>query len=174
MIDASTMLGNLMESFPGFENFLNLFVALVGVILSGMAVFKFIEVDSGRARLITPFMFLFAGVALWNFAASIDTVLETVYGSSSSVRNLLSYSGSKLPETTAKMSQLLIMCIRLIGYAAYVRGWLVLKRVGDGNHGSDEAFTKGMIHLFFGVAAINIVETVNILASSLGFGNVLS
>ncbi len=174
MIDASTMLGTLMESFPGFENFLNLIVSLLGLIFTGMAVFKFVEFDRGQARLITPFMYLFAGVALWNFASSVNTFLETVYGSSTSVQNLLSYSGSKLPETTAKMSKILIMCIRLVGYAAFIKGWLIFKRIGDGSHGSDEAFSKAMIHLFFGVAAINIVETVNIIASTVGFGNVLS
>lgn len=174
MIDASTMLGTLMESFPGFETFLNLFVSLVGLILTGMAVFKFIDVDHGRGRLITPFMYLLAGAALWNFAASINTFLETMYGSSTSVQSLLSYSGSNLSDQTAKMSKMLIMCIRLIGYVAYVRGWLIFKRIGDGNHGSDEAFSKAAIHLFAGVAAINIVETVNVISSSVGFGNVLS
>lgn len=174
MIDASTMLGSLMESFPGLESFLNLFVSLLGVVLTGMAIFKFIEFDQGRARLITPFMFLIAGAALWNFASSVNTFLETVYGSSTSVQNLLSYSGSKLPEQTAKMSKMLIMCIRLVGYAAFIKGWLIFKRIGDGNQGSDEAFSKAMIRLFFGVAAINIVETVNIVSSSVGFGNVLS
>lgn len=174
MIDASTMLGTLMESFPGLENFLNMLVALLGVIFTGMAVFKFIEFDHGRVRLLTPFMYLFAGVALWNFASSVNTFLETVYGSSTSVQNLLSYNGSKLPETTAKMSQMLIMCVRLIGYAAFIKGWLLFKRIGDGSHGSDEAFSKAMIHLFAGVFAINIVETVNIVASTVGFGNVLS
>lgn len=174
MIDASTMLGALMESFPGFESFLNLLVSLLGIILTGMAIFKFIEFDQGRARLLTPFMYLFAGVALWNFASGVNAFLETVYGSSTSVQSLLSYSGSKLPEQTAKMSKLLIMCIRLIGYAAFIKGWLIFKRIGDGNNGSDEALSKAMIHLFFGVAAINIVETVNIVSSSIGFGNALS
>ena len=174
MIDASTMLGTLMESVPGFESFLNLFVSLIGLILTGMAVFKFIDVDHGRARLITPFMYLLAGVALWNFASSVNTILETMYGSSTSVQSLLSYSGSKLSDQTAKMSKMLIMCIRLIGYVAFIRGWLIFKRIGDGNHGSDEAFSKAVIHLFAGVAAINIVETVNIISSTVGFGNVLS
>lgn len=174
MIDASTMLGTLMESFPGLESFLNLLVGLLGVVLTGMAIFKFIEFDHGRARLLTPFMYLLAGVALLNFASSVNTFLETVYGSSTSVQNLLSYSGSKLPEQAAKMSKMLIMCIRFIGYAAFIKGWLIFKRIGDGNQGSDEAFSKAVIHLFFGVAAINIVETVNIVSSSVGFGNVLS
>lgn len=181
MIDASTMLGSIMESFPGFVNFLNLFTSLMGVILTGMAIFKFIEFDrlngnDGGRSLLAPFMYLLSGVALWNLGSSVDTFLETIYGPSTSVQTLLSYSssGSKLPENTAKMAMLLIMCIRLVGYIAFIKGWLILKRIGSGSQGSDEVFSKALVHLFFGVAAINIVETVNIVSSTVGFGNVLS
>jgi len=163
-----------MQSFPGIETFLNLLVALLGVVFTVMALFKFIAVNDGRARLMTPFMFLFAGVALWNFASGVDSLLETVYGPSTSVHNLLSYSGSTLSDQTAKMAKVLIWCVRLIGYAAYIKGWLIFKRIGDGSNGSDEAFSKAMIHMFFGVLAINIVATVNVISSTVGFGDVLT
>ena len=72
------------------------------------------------------------------------------------------------------MATLLIMCIRLIGYVSFIKGWFIFKRIGDGAQGSDEAFSKAMIHLFFGVLAINIVETVNVMSSTVGFGDVLT
>lgn len=164
-----------MGSFPGIMSLLNLFTSMLGVILTGMAIFKFIEVDDGKARLITPFIYLIVGVALFNLSSSVDTFLETVYGSSTSVQTLLSYNGgNKLSEQTAKMMMFLIMCIRLIGYWSFIKGWLIFKRIGDGSHGSEEAFSKALTHLFFGVVAINIVETVNVVSSTVGFGNVLT
>lgn len=164
-----------MASFPGIMIFLNLFTSMAGVILTGMAIFKFVEFDNGHARLITPFMYLLVGVALFNLSSSVDTFLETVYGSSTSVQNLLSYhGGNKLSEQGSKMAMLLIMCTRLIGYVAFIKGWFIFKRIGDGAQGSDEAFSKAVIHLFFGVLAINIVETVNVLSSTVGFGDVLT
>ncbi len=163
-----------MGSFPGIMIFLNLLTSMLGIVLTGMAIFKFIEFDNGHARLITPFMYLLVGVALFNLSSSVNTFLETVYGSSTSVQTLLSYSGGgKLSEQASKMTMLLIMCIRLIGYFSFTKGWLIFKRIGDGAQGSDEAFTKAITHLFFGVVAINIVETVNIISSTVGFGNVL-
>lgn len=169
------MLGNIMASFPGIMIFLNLFTSMAGVILTGMAIFKFVEFDNGHARLITPFMYLLVGVALFNLSSSVDTFLETVYGPSTSVQNLLSYrGGNRLSEQGSKMAMLLIMCIRLVGYVSFIKGWFIFKRIGDGTQGSDEAFSKAMIHLFFGVLAINIVETVNVLSSTAGFGNVLT
>lgn len=164
-----------MASFPGIMIFLNLFTSTVGVILTGMAIFKFIEFDKGNSRLITPFMYLLVGTALFNLSMSADTFLETVYGPSTSVQNLLSYSGGgNLSEQGSKMLMLLIMCIRLIGYVSFIKGWFIFKRIGDGTQGSDEALSKAMTHLFFGVLAINIVETVNVVSSTIGFGNVLT
>ena len=83
MNDASSMLASFMESFPGLEQFLNLGVAMVGVILTGQAALKFIEIGKhgeqpGGVRWITPVMYLLAGTALFNFASSIDTALETI------------------------------------------------------------------------------------------------
>lgn len=45
MIDASTMLASFAQQFPGLEDLLNAVVALLGLILTGNAVFKAIQVD---------------------------------------------------------------------------------------------------------------------------------
>lgn len=179
MIDASNMLGTFLQSFPGFESLLNLLVAFLGVLLTGMAVFKFIEIgrfgeQPGGVRWITPVMYLIAGTAMWNFGSSVDSFLETLYGPSTSVHNLLSYSAtSRMPEQTKLMMTALIACLRLYGYFTYVRGWLSVRRIGSGQNGSDEVFKAAMIRLFAGVALINIVATVNAVSSTFGFGNVL-
>lgn len=181
MIDASTMLGTFMQSFPGLETFLNLFVALAGLILTGMALFKFIELgkhggNPGGITWITPAMYLVSGAALWNFGSSIDTFLETVYGPSTSVSNLLSYTGasSKMPQETRLMMMALIACIRLYGYFTFAKAWISVRRIGSGQNGSDEVFKSAMIRLFAGVALINIVQTTNVVSSTFGFGDVLS
>src|SRR5690348_5803658 len=98
MIDTMTMLDTLMQSFPGVEELLNLGVALLGVCLSGAAIFKLVELGRlgalSRTQWVTPVMYLVAGTALFNFPASIDTLLQTAYGPSSSVHHLLSYNST--------------------------------------------------------------------------------
>lgn len=179
MNDASSMLASFMESFPGLEQFLNLGVAMVGVILTGQAALKFIEIGKhgeqpGGVRWITPVMYLLAGTALFNFASSVDTALETIYGGSSSVHNLLSYSpGSGMPQESQLLTKAIIACLRLYGYFTYARGWMSVRRIGNGQNGSDEVFKAAMIRLVAGVALINIVETVNLISGTFGFGNVL-
>ncbi|MDH0342006.1 hypothetical protein [Chromobacterium haemolyticum] len=179
MIDATSMLGTFLLSFPGFENLLNVLVAFLGVLLTGLAVLKFIEIgrfgaQPGGVRWITPVMYLMAGAALWNFASSVDSFLESFYGSSTSVHNLLSYtSSSRMPEQTKLLLTALIATLRLYGYFTYVRGWLSVRRIGSGQNGSDEVFKAAMIRLAAGVGLINIVGTVNAASSTFGFGNVL-
>lgn len=164
-----------MESFPALVNFMNLLTGLIGVVLVGMSVFKFIEFDrsNGQVRLITPFMYLFVGAALYFFSTSADTMLATVFGGSTSVNSLLSYSGSGVSDKQAQFIKSLVMVVRLIGYVAFIKGWLLLKKIGDGSQGSDEAFSKALIHILFGVLAINIVATVNVISSTFGLGDVM-
>jgi len=173
------MLGSFMESFPGLESLLNAGVALLGLILTGMSIFKFIEFDkaggaaAGRS-LMTPAMYLLSGVALFNFASSIDTALETLWGPSTSVHNLMSYSGTAKASTEFNlMMRALIGVLQLYGYFTYARGWWTVRRIGTGQSGQDEVAKSALIRLLAGVALINIVGTVNTLSSTFGFGDVM-
>ncbi len=177
MTDVATMLGSLMQSFPGMEELLNVAVVLLGILLSGTAILKLVELGRlgplSRTRWVTPIMYLVAGVALFNFPASIDTFLQTVYGPSSSVHHLLGYSSaSKLPQKSKLMLQALLACLQLYGYVTFARGWLSVRRIGNGQNGSDEVFKTAMIRLCAGIGLINILETVNVVANTVGFGNV--
>lgn len=176
MADTSAIVSNVMQSIPGLVTLLNVITSFLGVALTGYGVFKFIEYGKGEGhtKLITPFLLLFCGTALWNFNASIDTFLGTVFGSSSSTSNLLSYSPSA--NTTAKAKlwiTMLIMLLRVYGYFTFMRAWLTISKIGSGQHANDELGKTAIVRLFAGIALINIVETVNVLSTTVGFGDVL-
>ena len=170
-----------MASFPGLENLLNVCTALLGISLTGIAIFKFIEAVKygntapGGTHLITPAMYLLCGTALLNFAASIDTFLETLYGTSTSVHNLPGYraSNTRLTQQGQLMLKALIACLQLYGYFTFARGWLSMRRIGSGQNGSDELFKIVIVRLFAGIGLINIVETVNVISATFGFGDIL-
>jgi intracellular multiplication protein IcmC len=180
MVDGSSMLSSVTQSLPGVETLLNASVSLAGLVLTGMAVLKFIEIGRhgdtpGGTHWMTPIMYLLAATALWNFSSSVDSMLETFFGASTSSSNLLSYnaSSSTLPSQTQAMVSALIMLLRLYGYVTYARGWLTVKKIGSNQNGSDEPFKTAMIRLIAGVALINIVGTVDAISTTFGFGNVL-
>lgn len=177
MIDASTMLASFAQQFPGLEDLLNAVVALLGLVLTGNAVFKAIQVDKTGGQGMTwttPIMYFFCGVALFNFAASIDTALDSFWGGSVSVKNLMSYQGSaNMPAQTSELIGVIVLCLRFYGYITYARGWMSMRRIGSGQNGSDEVFKKSFIRLVAGVALINIVGIVNMFSETFGFGEVL-
>lgn len=180
MIDAQTALGTFLQSFSGIEDFINVFVAFLGVVLTIMAVFKFVEYgrfgeNMGGVSLLTPVMYLLSGAALFNFAASIDTFLQSIYGPSTSVHNLMSYSGGAgAEEKTVLFLTALVACVRLYGYWSFASGWMTLRKLGSNSHGQNDSFKQALIKLFAGAAMINIVETVNVVTSTFGFGDFLS
>ena len=177
MIDAQTMLGSFLQSFAGFEDLLNALVAFLGLCLTIHGLFKFVQYSrlGGREAgltLLAPVMYLACGAALWNFAAGINSLLETFFGPSASVQSILSYNTPvKAKENTRLLLASLIACVRLYGYWSYASGWLTLRRLGENKHG--DTFKKGMVKLVAGVFLINIVETVNVVAATFGFGKVL-
>ncbi|MCC9290255.1 hypothetical protein [Pseudomonas aeruginosa] len=174
MIDGSTMLASFAKQFPGLEDQLNAVVALLGLVLSGNAVFKAILVDKTGGQGMTwttPIMYFLCGVALYNFAASIDTALDSFRGGSVSVKNLMCYQGSAImPALTSELIRVIVHCLRFYGYMTYARGWMCMRRIASGQNGSDEVFNKSIIRLVAGVALINIVGTVNMLSETFGFG----
>jgi intracellular multiplication protein IcmC len=60
----------------------------------------------------------------------------------------------------------LTMIIRVIGLIAFVRGWVLIAR--SASQGQPPGGTgKGLIHVFGGILAINIVGTLNMINTTL-------
>jgi intracellular multiplication protein IcmC len=178
MNDTSNMLAALMQSVPGIMGLLNAICSLSAICLTGMAVLRFIEIgrfgdQPGGVKLINPILYLLSAVAMWNFSGSVDTVLQTVYGSSARGNNLMAYTNvGGYSEKTQLMLKNMIVVLRLFGYITFFRGWITIKKIGDGKSASDEPFKKAMVRIIAGVLLINIVATVNIFATTFGFGDV--
>ncbi|CAJ4322990.1 Uncharacterised protein [Burkholderia pseudomallei] len=176
MIDASSMLGNFLQSMPGFENLINAVAALLGLLFTGFGVFRLIEYskETGRITLWSIFACFAAAIGLFNFASSVDSFLQTLWGSGTSVHSLLAYSASSsMPAQTGVALQALIAVFRMMGYWYYISGWVRFKDVGSGHGGRDVTFKSAAIRLVGGVFLINIVATVNAVSSTFGFGDVL-
>ncbi len=58
--------------------------------------------------------------------------------------------------------------VQLIGVIAFVRGWLVMKKVVEG--GGNVTLAQGITHILGGVLAINIASFIKIMDSTFGTG----
>jgi intracellular multiplication protein IcmC len=61
----------------------------------------------------------------------------------------------------------MVLFIQIIGLVAFIRGWMMIaKSASQGGH-QQGGFGKGMMHIFGGVMAINIVSTLNVINQTL-------
>lgn len=175
MVDASTMLGHVISTFPGVVKLVNVFTSLAALAITYIGLFKFTSVKPrGETKLITPILYVLVGAALFNLASSLQTILVTIFGAGADVHNLMAYqSESGVPDASRKLIQVLVMCARLYGLVAAIRGIMVLRHVGDPNYRNGNAFSNGCMRLIFGCLLLNLVQTVNVVAMTFGWGRPL-
>ncbi len=107
-----------------------------------------------------------AGAALMYFPSMMNVGTATLLGPVGG-DSLLGYSPlNGLPY--AQLFVTVIMIVRLVGFIAFLRGWLMLSKVGS-SHGQQGQLTKGIVHLIGGILAVNIITTWEILRATLGY-----
>ena len=176
MNDGSSIASNLAALIPDAMALLNAVISILAVALFIGAVLKFVSYGKGRdgTSLATPVMFLASGVMLWNLGMSANSFLETTFGQGTSTSTLMTYTaGDSMPAQSAAFLATLIMFIRLYGYYAFAAGWWKVRKISAGTQASDGSLASAAMHIAGGVFAINIVQTVNAITSTFGFGELL-
>jgi len=179
MSAANTMTKNLVELVPLGIDAINVLASVIAVAMVVMAASRLVSnakygEREGGNELRKPLMLFIAGIFLWNLGASATTLLQTIYGDSTTTQNLIGYTpSSNMTSEGTAMVKAMVMGLRLIGYFFLVSGLAALRNVGSPSGGSNSPFQTSLWRILGGVAAINIVATVNIISSFIGFGNVL-
>lgn len=123
-----------------------------------------------RGELAGPLVLILVGSLLFYFPSTLDTSLLTIFGSTSisSSNELVAYQSLQGSEQWYRVADVCIKYIKLVGYVAFVRGWIILSKMS--NSGSQPGSVgKGAIHVIGGILLINIVDTFNLLATTFGY-----
>ncbi len=141
---------------------------IIGLFLIISGVFKFSQLGSNpQMSPKVPITMFLAGTGVFALTGTINIVQETMAMGSGPGDMLATAGGSgSLAAMTAAGITGVLYFIRLLGYVAFVRGWLFINQAGQGKEG---VLSRGLTHLFGGVAAINIQLTAQILAKSFGW-----
>lgn len=125
---------------------------------------------SSHTNIKEPVIFLVVGALLIYFPTGLAIMMQTTFGYS----NLLQYApiSSSNPALDALFGSgsavggSLITIIRTIGLVAFVRGWVLIAR--SASQGQPPGGTgKGLMHVFGGILAINIVGTLDMINNTL-------
>lgn len=125
---------------------------------------------SSHTSIKEPIVYLMVGALLIYFPTAISLVMTTSFG----YGNVLEYAPvngnnpalDTLFGSGSAVGRPLSMLIQVIGLIAFVRGWVLVAR--SASQGQPPGGTgKGLMHVFGGILAINIVGTLTMINRTL-------
>jgi intracellular multiplication protein IcmC len=125
---------------------------------------------SSNTSLKEPVTYLLIGALLIYFPTGFSVLMQTTFG----YQNVLQYAPVNSSNATldtlfgsgSAVGKPLTMIIQVIGLIAFVRGWVLIAR--SASQGQPPGGTgKGLMHVFGGILAINIVGTLNMINNTL-------
>jgi intracellular multiplication protein IcmC len=157
---------NFQGSSIALANLVQLSTYAMGIFFVLSSIFKFAQLGSNpQMSPKVPLTMFVVGICLFALPSALVVVQETMAMGGGGPGDMLVSTSATLGQMTKKGIEGLLWFIRLIGYIAFVRGWLLLNQAGQGKDG---ALGRGLTHIFGGVAAINAKLTAEILANSIG------
>ena len=126
--------------------------------------------QSSSTSVKEPLAYLLIGAILIYFPTAFSAMMQTTFG----YANILQYapvnSSNQALDTLfgngSAVGKPLTMLIQVIGLIAFVRGWVLIAR--SASQGQPPGGTgKGLMHVFGGILAINIVGTLNMINATL-------
>lgn len=176
----SNVLNNLANSLMPVQKLITGGAYVIGCMFLFKAIYSLKVYGEARTMMSSntsakePIVYLAVGALLIYFPSTFDIMMQTTFGytnvlqyapvnSSNQVFNTLFGSGSTVGRP-------LTIIIQVIGLIAFVRGWVLIAR--SASQGQPPGGTgKGLMHVFGGILAINIVGTINIINNTLYGGN---
>ena len=169
-------LRGITEAFDSIETLIVVITYVIGVtlLIRGVMMYRiFANQTFGsaqRGEIAGPMVHLFVGALLIYVPSTLDTSLITIFGTASvkDTSDLINYSSLSGTEQWSALSGIIVKYMKLLGLIAFVRGWVILSKMG--HSGSQPgSMGKGIMHVVGGVLLINGVETFNILSNTFGY-----
>jgi intracellular multiplication protein IcmC len=163
---------NVLSGLAGADEFFIYLYYVVGIgfVFAGINRLKklghrtaFMNVDSG---ITGPLMLVMIGAALTSLPSFFSLINQTLFANSA-IENAseLAYASSD-PDFEAQVRPI-IYIVQLVGMVAILRGFLILSKA-TGQGAQPGTISKGIIHIFGGILAVNIVTTVKVMTNTFG------
>ncbi|ARG96827.1 type IV secretion protein IcmC [Legionella micdadei] len=125
---------------------------------------------SNSASIKEPIIYMVVAAIFIYFPTGLAIMLQTTFGSSSILQyapvNSNNPGISALFGTGSVVGRPIAIIIQTIGLIAFVRGWILIAR--SASQGQPPGGTgKGLVHIFGGILAMNIVATLEIINNTL-------
>lgn len=166
---ALQMLQNLAASIPALQDLVASLAYLIGLSFVGNALYKLRMIGDYRhmmsqpTDLKGPMGSLLIGVILLYLPSALDSVTYTLWNKA---EGLMAYSPTTGTPEFEEIVNVMFQIIRFVGLVAFIRGWMILAKLGD--HSNQGGIGKAVAHIFGGVMAYHIDATVYVVMATFG------
>lgn len=168
-----SMFASGTASFEAITKLIQFSAYLIGAFLVLGSIFKLSQLGSNpQITAKTPIVMFAVGAGIFALTGSISIVSQTL-SMGTGPGNALMPTPTGIDASLAAAIKGVLTFIRMIGYIAFIRGWLMLNAAGQGQ-AKDGMIGRGLTHLGGGVACINITIVAKILAATFAPGIPLS
>lgn len=172
----ANILANIASTIPSIQRLLTGAAYLIGIAFAFKAIYSLKVYGEARTMMSSnssikePVVYLIVGAIFIYLPTAFQIFMNTTFGYS----NILEYApvGSKnstinsLFGAGSVVGRPLTLIIQTIGLVAFIRGWVLIARAAS--HGQPPGGTgKGLVHVFGGILAMNIVGTLQIINNTL-------
>lgn len=125
---------------------------------------------SSNTNMKEPLLYFLVAAMLIYLPTGVEYVMNTTFGYSSPLAYAPVNSKNSALDTLfgqdSAIGASLAMIIQVIGVVAFIRGWVLIARSGSQGQ-SPGGMGKGLVHVFGGILAMNIVGTLEIINNTL-------
>lgn len=170
------ILNNIAQSIKPVEHLITGASYLIGVAFLFKAIYTLKSYGEARtmmssnASLKEPVTYLIVGALLIYFPTTLSLIMQTTFNYNTVLQYapVSSQNGAleALFGTGSAVGRPLTMLIQVIGLVSFIRGWVLIAK--SSSQGQQQGGAgKGLVHVFGGILAINIVGTLTIINNTI-------
>ncbi|KTD66079.1 hypothetical protein [Legionella spiritensis] len=176
LTSSADILNNIASTLGPVQKLISGAAYLIGLSFAFKALYSLKVYGEARTMMASntsikePATYMLVAALFIYFPTGVEIILNTTFGDA----NILQYapvssnnqSFNTLFSADSVVGRPLTIIIQTIGLAAFVRGWVLVAR--SASQGQPPGGTgKGLMHVFGGILAMNIVATINIINNTL-------
>ena len=172
----ANILTNIANNLLPVEKLLTGAAYLMGLSLAFKAIYSLKTYGESRTMMSSntsikePLTYFFVSSVFIYFPTALEIFMNTTFGRATPLEYAPINSGNGTLDTLfgpdSVVGKPLALIIQVIGLVAFIRGWVLIAR--SASSGQPPGGTgKGMVHVFGGILAMNIVQTLNIINNTL-------
>ena len=170
------VLSNIASNMTPVEHLISGAAYLIGLFFIVKAVSALKSIGESRSSGSTngtmkePLIYFLVGAMLLYLPTAVDIMMQSTFGYS----NILAYSSISSKSSTldilfgqnSAVGESLAIIIQVIGLVSFIRGWVLISHSASQGQ-PPGSMAKGLIHVFGGILAMNIVGTIEIINNTL-------